>query len=106
MVPSMQNYKVLISDTAERDLLNSYYYIYFELNNPVAAEKFRSAVYNKISSLSEIPFAGEKHSLFPDFRVVHALKYRIFYIVDKRNKTVLVSRVFFSKHNEPKIEEL
>ena len=102
----MQNYKVLISDTAERDLLNSYYYIYFELNNPVAAEKFRSAVYNKISSLSEIPFAGEKHSLFPDFRVVHALKYRIFYVVDKNNKTVMISRVFYSGQDEPEAKKL
>ena len=106
MVPSMQNYKILISDTAERDLLNSYYYIYFELNNPVAAEKFKNTIYNKIISLSEIPFAGEKHNLFPDFRVAHVLKYRIFYTVDKKNKTLLVSRVFYSGHDEPEAEEL
>ena len=100
----MQEYKVVISDVAERDLLDSYYYIYFELQNPVAAEKFKDILYKKISSLKEAPYMGETHEIFSDFRVAHALRYRIFYSVDEKSDTVVVSRIFYAKRQEPTLE--
>lgn len=102
----MQKYNVVISDTAERDLLCSYYYIYFELENPMAAEKFKNALQSKIKSLSEAPFMGEPHETLANCRVVHALKYRIFYVIDEAAETVAVLRIFYTKRQDPSLREL
>ena len=99
----MKKYKVVISDIAERDLLGSYYYIFFELENPTAAEKFKNTLENKINSLSEIPFAGEIYEALPNYRVAHALDYRIFYFADEATETVVVVRVFHAKRQDPNL---
>lgn len=97
----MKKFKVVISDIAERDLLGSYYYIYFELQNPIAAEKFKDTLENKINSLSEVPFAGEIHEKLPNYRVAHALDYRIFYFADEATKTIVITRVFHARRQDP-----
>lgn len=96
----MKCYKVVITEQAERDLLGGYDYILYELQDNVAAEKFYTALYKKISGLEYMPRAYEQHELWPEYRVAHALSYKIFYYIDDKNNTVVVVRVFHSKQQE------
>ena len=102
----MKNYKIAITDAAERDLLGAYYYLYFELRNPMAAEKFKTVLQEKINTLSEAPYMGETFELVPEYRIAHAYRHRIFYFVDENDNTVVVSKVFYVGRDNPRVEDL
>jgi toxin ParE1/3/4 len=72
--------KVVVSDAADRDLLQIHSYI--AERNPRAAEALLSEVDKKFQSLSQFPFIGRgRPSLGTDIRSVVVGSYVIFYTV-------------------------
>lgn len=65
----------------------------------MAAEHFRTALYERIKNLEYAPRACELCEGFPEYRVAHALKYRIFYRIDEVAGEVVITRVFHSKRD-------
>lgn len=84
--------KVLISGPAEKDLKNIITFI--RLDKPLAAEKFKLLLKEKISSLSNFPEKGRKipelkGTSFENYREFIVNSYRIFYKITASSINIL-----------------
>ncbi len=97
------SYRIHITSTAVRDLMNAADYIEFTLKNPKAADDLLDEAEAQINSLSELP---EKFRLVDDpvlasweIRFVIIKNYLTFYTLDKETQTVIVVRFLYQKSN-------
>ncbi len=97
------SYRIHITSTAERDLMNAADYIEFTLKNPKAADDLLDEAEDQINSLSELP---EQFRLVDDpvltswgIRFVVIKNYLAFYTIDKETQTVIVVRFLYQKSN-------
>ncbi len=77
-------YKIEYTERAIIELNNIYNYIYYNLVNPIAAQKFREQIPKPISNLEYFPYMGKKISN-SNLRYLIFKNYLIFYSVNDQN---------------------
>ena len=97
------SYQLLITSTAEHDIMRAVDYIEFVLKNPQAADNLLDTVSKQIGTLSEFP---QKFRIVDDpvlasweIRFVIINNYLAFYTIDEEKQTVIVVRFLYKKRN-------
>lgn len=97
------NYKIHITRTAERDLIEAADYIEFVLYNPTAADALLDTAEDE---LRELEFMPEKHSLVNDpvlkswgirFTIIN--NYLAFYVIKEEEGTVYIVRFLYERRD-------
>lgn len=99
----MSSYNVVITEAAQRDLLDIFDYMAFELHEPNSASRLLSKIKTKVKSLEEFP---ERNNMIFEPKY-EAQKIRwcpvdnfiIFYQVSDVQNLVYVIRVLYKKRN-------
>ena len=99
----MQNFNLIISNTAAKDLSEIFFYLKNELSYPGSAKLLLKKIRKETSKLKKLPF------LFPLVKdeILAARKIRkisidnilIFYIINESNKTVSVIRILHARRD-------
>lgn len=89
-------YKIIYTRRAKVELQNSYNYIYFNLANPIAANKFKVNILKSISNLEYFPYMGKKISN-SNVRYIYFKNYLIFYSIN--NQYVEIQRILHKNQN-------
>lgn len=89
-------YKIIYTRRAKVELQNSYNYIYFNLANPIAANKFKVNIIKSISKLEYFPYMGKKTSN-SNVRYIYFKNYLIIYSID--NQYVEIQRILHKRQN-------
>lgn len=90
------NYRVLLSVSAEKELDNIYRYIALNKENPIAAQHFIEVLRKRLLSLRHSPKSYGQYHLIPKYNVIHIRNYKVLYRVDEKSKTVVISHIFHS----------
>jgi toxin ParE1/3/4 len=105
----LAGYKVVISVSAEEDILSILRYISVTLREPSAAKRIYSSVKDKITSLRYMP---DRHSVVCEepftemgIRELFVENYTVFYKIDEEAKTVQVIRVLYNRREWQRIIE-
>jgi len=100
------NYKVIVSEQAERDLESIYSYIYHELKSKLSAERVALRLHGAMIGLSMMP---KRYRLYPiepwlsrEVRSVSVGNYVMFYLVKEDESEVWITRIVFGKRNMKK----
>lgn len=101
------NYKVSISEQAEKDLNDIYSYIYYKLKSKVSADRIAQKLYSMMASLSEMP---KRFHLYPSepwfsrgLRFVTVGNYSVFYLVNDDANDILITRIAYGKRDIEKV---
>lgn len=89
-------YKIIYTRRAKVELQNSYNYIYFNLANPIVANKFKVNILKSISKLEYFPYMGKKISN-SNVRYIYFKNYLVFYRVN--NQYVEIQRILHKNQN-------
>lgn len=99
----MPSYNVVITKPAQRDLLDIFDYITFELREPESASRLLSKIKLKIKSLEDFP---ERNSIISEpkyetqkIRWCPVENYVIFYQASKHKAQVYILRILYKKRN-------
>ncbi|MDO4178361.1 MAG: type II toxin-antitoxin system RelE/ParE family toxin [Phascolarctobacterium sp.] len=96
-------YKIIITKTAEQDILASVLYIAHQSQNRKAAEDLYGAILATINSLStypsRYPVVNDSVLAKHGFRIVPIKNYLVFYIVREETQTIVVERFLYAKRN-------
>ena len=97
----MTEYKIVIEQTAENDLLGILSYISDTLHEPSIAMKIYGLIKKEILNLNRMPFRFEVVNEEPyrsmGVRRIPVENYTAFYIVDKNEKTVHIFRIIYNR---------
>ena len=97
----MTEYKIVIEQTAENDLLGILSYISDTLHEPSIAMKIYGLIKKEILNLNRIPFRFEVVNEEPyrsmGVRRIPVENYTAFYIVDENEKTVHIFRILYNR---------
>ena len=97
----MTEYKIVIEQTAENDLLGILSYISDTLHEPSIAMKIYGLIKKEILNLNRIPFRFEVVNEEPyrsmGVRRIPVENYTVFYIVDENEKTVHIFRIIYNR---------
>lgn len=97
----MTEYKIVIEQTAENDLLGILSYISDTLHEPSIAMKIYGLIKKEILNLNRIPFRFEVVNEEPyrsmGVRRIPVENYTAFYIVDENEKTVHIFRIIYNR---------
>ena len=107
MVRLMEEYKVVVTSDADRDMDEIFAYVSEKLRAPGTAMNLIERMYTALNLLSEMP---ECHPLSRDtflakqgFRLLRLDNYLAFYVVDKDAMQVVIHRVIYGKRNYVKL---
>ena len=89
-------YKIIYTQRAKIELQNAYNYIYFNLVNTIAANRFKQNIIKSISNLQMFPFMGKRFNQ-TNLRYIYFKNYLIIYTV--KNKNVEILRIIHKKQN-------
>ena len=97
----MTEYKIVIEQTAENDLLGILSYISDTLHEPSIAMKIYGLIKKEILNLNRMPFRFEVVNEEP-YRSMGVCRipvenYTAFYIVDENEKTVHIFRILYNR---------
>lgn len=99
----MSSYNVVITEVAQRDLLDSFNYIASELRESDSASLLLSKIRTKVKSLEEFP---ERNNMISEtkyeaqkIRLCPVENYIIFYQVSEIQNHVYILRVLYKKRN-------
>jgi toxin ParE1/3/4 len=99
----MSSYNIVITEAAQRDLLDIFDYIAFELLEPESASRLLSKIKLKVKSLEEFP---ERNNIISELkyeaqniRWCLIENYVIFYQVSEIQNQVFILRVLYRKRN-------
>ena len=97
----MTEYKIVIEQTAENDLLGILSYISDTLHEPSIAMKIYGLIKKEILTLNRMPFRFEVVNEEPyrsmGVRRIPVENYTVFYIVDENEKTVHIFRILYNR---------
>ena len=97
----MTEYKIVIEQTAENDLLGILSYISDTLHEPSIAMKIYGLIKKEILNLNRMPFRFEVVNEEPyrsmGVRRIPVENYTVFYIVDENEKTVHIFRILYNR---------
>jgi toxin ParE1/3/4 len=99
-------YDITITESAQKDLENIYFYISEELLEDETASNIISELKEKIFSLDSMP---GRYALVSDFslakrgyRHINVKNYIILYLVDEKKKNVTIARIIHGRMNYSK----
>ena len=99
----MKCYQVQITQHAQQDLQDIFYYIYNELQSPNTALNQLNRLETAILSLSHLPNKYRRYEEEPwlsrNLRILPVDNYVAFYIPNSQNMTVTVIRVLYGGKN-------
>lgn len=94
-------YKVILSESAYEDLDKIYSYITETLCTPQAAADLADEGEAKLRQLINHPYSFEASAniglIKQGYRRIVAQDYIILYLVDERNKQVIIARIFYGR---------
>ena len=97
----MTEYKIVIEQTAENDLLGILSYISDTLHEPSIAMKIYGLIKKEILNLNRMPFRFEVVNEEPyrsmGVRRISVENYTAFYVVDEYRKTVHIFRILYNR---------
>ena len=97
----MTEYKIVIEQTAENDLVGILSYISDTLHEPSIAMKIYGLIKKEILTLNRMPFRFEVVNEEPyrsiGVRRIPVENYTAFYIVDENEKTVHIFRILYNR---------
>ena len=97
----MTEYKIVIEQTAENDLVGILSYISDTLHEPSIAMKIYGLIKKEILTLNRMPFRFEVVNEEPyrsiGVRRIPVENYTAFYIVDENEKTVHIFRIIYNR---------
>ena len=100
------NYKVIVSEQAERDLESIYSYIFRELKSKTSAEKMALRLRGAMIGLSVMPKRYRVYPIEPwlsrEVRSVAVGNYVLFYLVKETKSEVWITRIVYGKRNMKK----
>lgn len=93
--------EVLFTQPSEYDLIEIEYYIFFNLENPQAAERIVNGILDEVEATGDFPL---KHPLVNDsllqnigLRMTHFDNYNIFYHYDEKEDIVYIIRILYNR---------
>lgn len=99
----MSSYNIVITEAAQRDLLDIFDYITFELREPESASHLLTKIKLKAKSLEEFPernnIISEPKYEAQNIRWCLIDNYVIFYQVSEMQSQVFILRVLYKKRN-------
>ena len=99
----MNQYKVIITPTAFREINRIYEYILEDLYAEKAAKMLMKQVEEKIQKLKYAPEIHTEIEKFDDlkrkYRKIVIKNYEILYTIDKKEKMIYVSHMYYGKRN-------
>ncbi len=103
----MNIYSVHYTPLSLRDLKDIYYYIAFELKEPIVAKKQTKRIKDTVKGLSSMPnrFAVLEFEPFlsPGVRKMPVDNFLVFYQVNESSKSVTVIRIFYGGRDIEKL---
>ena len=97
----MTEYKIVIEETAENDLVGILSYISDTLHEPGIAMKIYGSIKKEVLTLNKMPFryavVNEEPYRSMGARRIPVEKYTAFYIVDENEKTVHIFRILYNR---------
>ncbi len=97
----MADYKVVIGESAEKDLISIFSYICDTLLEPATAKRIFLSIKERILSLSKMP---ERHQIVLEepyaslgIRKLPVENYTVFYLVNKASHEVHVIRILYNR---------
>ncbi|MBQ8992329.1 type II toxin-antitoxin system RelE/ParE family toxin [Candidatus Saccharibacteria bacterium] len=96
-------YRVVILDSARRDLENAFAYIFFDLSDSFAAYRFYDGIMEKVASLEVFPLGYSEFDFGAwrglGFRRIHYKRYTIIYRVNEAERTVYITNIIYSRRD-------
>ena len=95
-------YQIVITKTAKKDLWEITYYISIVLQNKSASKNLRDKIYDKAYQVGTFPYANalyESENMKYQYRSFRVKNYRLFYIIDENQKEILIMRIIYKKRN-------
>lgn len=89
-------YEIIYTRRAKVELQNSYNYIYFNLANPIVANKFKANILKSISKLECFPYMRKRVSN-SNMRYIYFKNYLIIYSIN--NQCVEIQRILHKRQN-------
>lgn len=80
------------------DLINNYFYIFYNLCNHIAAINHIENILNKINSLDYFPYRGAYYSDNNNRFVIYK-NYLIFYEIQEKEKLIIIKRILHQNVN-------
>ena len=97
----MTEYKIVIEETAENDLVGILSYISDTLHEPNVAFKIYSSIKKEILTLDKMPFryavVNEEPYRSMWVRRIPVENYTAFYVVDENERTVHIFRILYNR---------
>lgn len=97
----MEEFEVIIEETAERDLISILSYISDTLKEPAIAKRIFLSIKDQVLSLNQMPYryavVNEEPYMQMGIRKISVENYTAFYFVDDKNKIVHVFRVLYNR---------
>ena len=99
-----KKYSWLLTETAESDIDDTLSYIAGVLHNPEAATSFADKLEEELDALCKSPKNGRlidnEYLRREDIRRILIDNYIAYYILDEKEKTIIVLRVVYGKRNQ------
>lgn len=99
----MEHYKILVSESYQRDLRNIIRYISHNLDAPYTAAELLDDIEKIVGSLSAMPLrfavVEDAYLFVKAFRKCPVRNYLVFYQVDEEHKRVLVHRIVHARQD-------
>lgn len=103
----MNKYKIQFSKDAKKDLIDTYSYIKYNLQEPVIAKKLIAKIREEINKLKDNPriYSIIKDEIIKkrEIRKVKVNNYIVFYRVEENNNIVEIVRIMYGRRNWTKI---
>ncbi len=104
----MDNYQIVLTSTAENDIIEIARYITIELLNRDAANQLVDKFYSVMNELKIMPQRHEKiqddeYIIPPGIRRISVNNYDIYYSCDEMDQIVYIRRVVYSKREWQKL---
>ena len=99
----MDNYDIIISDLAKRDIRSISSYIKYDLHEPAIAKTLIDTIIDGIFSLSDMPsrinLVNDEHLAEKQIRGLQIKNYTVFFRINKYDKIIEIIRVLYSRRD-------
>ena len=103
----MNKYKIQFSKDARKDLIDTYSYIKYNLQEPAIANKLIAKIREEINKLKDNPtiYAVIQDEIIKkrEIRKIKVSNYIVFYRIEEKNKIAEIVRIMYGRRNWTKI---
>lgn len=94
-------YKLEYLETAKNDIDDIIYYVHYILNNKKAAKDLANTFIKEINNILNFPYGNAEYipikPLKYTYRRYKIKNFLVFYIIDEKNRTIIIARVLYKK---------